>query len=85
VVGGKIIEMRPMTIMAGDYPGKPTYVIRLWCVSTKNADEAAVYARLEDVMPQVGDEIWWQAGHIYFDGDKRSLRKVAYSFDPRPK
>ena len=75
VVGGKIIEMRPMT----------TYVIRLWCVSTKNADETAVYARLEDVMPQVGDEIWWQAGRIYFDGDKRSLRKVAYSFDPRPK
>jgi hypothetical protein len=83
-VGGKIIEMRPMTITAGDYPGKPTKVVRLWCMDPRNGDEVAVYAEPAEIMPKLGDEVWWQSGRIYFDGDRRSLRKIAFSFTPKP-
>jgi hypothetical protein len=83
MVGGRIIEIRPMRIMAGTYPGKLTDVVRLW-VRNEPDDECAVYAEPANCMPKLGDEIWWQAGRIFFDKDRRSLRKVGYSFDPRP-
>ena len=89
MVGGKVIEAKPMTIMAGDSPGKPTEVIRLWCVETnrddRTPDECAVYAEAykDGQGPKVGENIWWQGGRIYFDDDKRDVRKVGFSFDPR--
>ena len=82
MVGGRIIEIRPMQIVAGAYPGKPTDVVRLW-VHNDPDDECAVFAEPADIMPRLGEEIWWQSGRIYFDQDRRSLRKVGYSFNPR--
>lgn len=82
MVGGRIIEMMPMRILAGTYPGRLVDVVRLWVHNEPN-DECAVYAEPAEIMPQLGDEVWWQSGRIYFDNDKRSLRKVGYSFNPR--
>ena len=84
MVGGKLIEIRPMRIVAGPYPGREMDVVRLWVVDTTYADdELAVFAEPADVMPELGDTIWWQCGQIMFDGDRHTLRKIAYSFDPR--
>jgi hypothetical protein len=82
MVGGRIIEIRPMTIKAGNFPGKLTEVVRLWVHNEPN-DECAVYAKIAEIMPSLGDEIWWQCGKIYFDKDRCSLIKVGYSFNPR--
>lgn len=85
-VGGKIIDIREMTITAGDYPGKPTRVKRLWCLDARNGynDETCVYAEWypDGTGPKLGDEVWWQSGKIFFDGGRQYLRKVAYSFSP---
>ncbi|KQP52971.1 hypothetical protein ASF34_00950 [Methylobacterium sp. Leaf106] len=48
------------------------------------ADETCVYAEPQTSMPEIGDDIWWQAGAIYFDGDQQHLKKVGYSFSPSP-
>jgi hypothetical protein len=79
--------MRSMRIVAGEYPGKLTNVVRLWVrdIRCDRDDECAVYAEPAEIMPKLGEEIWWQSGRIMFDNDKRSLRKIAYSFDPRSK
>lgn len=64
-------------------------VIRLWCVEAhtgnRTPDECAVYCEpyKDGEGPQVGESIWWQGGEIMFDGDKRTVRKVGFSFDPR--
>ena len=79
MVGGKVIEAKRMTVQAG-YPPKPVEVVRLWCVD--GHDECAVFGEVADIMPGIGDPIWWQSGKIYFDGDKRQLRKVGNSHDP---
>lgn len=83
MVGGTVIEAKPMRILAGTHPGTMQDVVRLWCVD--NMDECAVYAdpTSTEEMPSVGTRIWWQAGVIYFDQDRRTVRKVGYSFDPR--
>lgn len=81
MVGGTVIEAKPMRILAGTYPGTMQDVVRLWCVD--GMDECAVYAEHREDGPKVGDRIWWQSGKIYFDGDRRTARKVGYSFDPR--
>lgn len=85
-VGGKIIEIREMTITAGDYSGKPTRVKRLWCLDARNGynDETCVYAEwyLDGNGPKLGEEVWWQSGKIFFNNDSRTVRKVAYSFKP---
>lgn len=75
MVGGKIIEIRRMRTEGGKD------VVRLWCVD--KFDECAVYAEPFEVGPKIGDSIWWQSGIIYFDGDRQTLRKVGFSFDPR--
>lgn len=72
MVGGWIIEITPQ----GE--GRS----RIWCVD-RTGDECAVIVRNAPVMPNIGDEVWWQAGKVYFDNDKRELEKIAYSFDPR--
>lgn len=84
MVGGRVIEIMPMCVLAGPYPGQMTNVIRLWVHNPPN-DECAVYAEPAETMPALGDEIWWQSGRIFFDNDRWTLRKIGYSFDPRPK
>jgi hypothetical protein len=83
MVGGRVIEARRMRTESG------RDVVRLWCVETRTGnstpDECAVYSEpYEDgAGPKVGDSIWWQGGKIMFDGDRRTVRKVGFSFDPR--
>lgn len=71
-VGGWIIEIVP-----GDIPGET----QISCVN-REGDETAVLVEPAASMPSIGDEIWWQDGRVYFDGDKQSLRKIGNSFDP---
>jgi hypothetical protein len=33
-------------------------------------------------LPRHGEDIWWQAGKIFFDHDRQQLVKVAYSHAP---
>jgi hypothetical protein len=83
MVGGKLIEIKPMRLESG------REVVRLWCVEAhtgdRTPDECAVYSEPFEAGagPKVGESIWWQGGEIMFDGDKRTLRKVGFSFDPR--
>lgn len=85
-VGGRIIEILDMTITAGEFPGQPTRVKRLWCLDCRNgySDETCVYAEWypEGQGPRMGDEIWWQGGKIFYDCDRRAVRKIGYSFSP---
>lgn len=73
MVGGKIIEIRH------DRADK----VRLWCMD-RDGDECAVYVKPgADGLPNLGDEIWWQSGKVYFNKDKSSAQKLGFSFDPR--
>jgi len=78
-VGGRVIEIKPMTFEDG------TKVVRLWCVD--GTDETAVYCELFEGNegPRIGENIWWQSGKIMFDGDRRTINKIGFSFDPRPR
>jgi len=61
-------------------------VVRLWCAGNRRGelyDEIAVYAEPGPDMPKVGDKIWWQSGWIMFDRDRKKVRKIGNSFDPR--
>ena len=81
-VGGRLIEMRPYTLRDRDNPAFSRDVLRLWVVD-RSGDETIVYADPSaDVLPVIGDDIWWQAGKIYFNQDKNSLVKIAYSHSP---
>jgi hypothetical protein len=79
MVGGKLIEAELMHLDNG------TFVCRLWVIDPGNADEKCVDSEPFSVHqgPSLGEEIWWQSGKIYFDGDKRSLRKIGFSFTPQ--
>ena len=79
MVGGHVIEVRPMRLENG------RAVVRLWCVD--GSEECAVYADHYEpgAGPKVGDNISWQSGWIIFDSDRRTVRQVGLSFDPRPK
>jgi hypothetical protein len=68
-VGGRVIEVAPH----GDQ------LVRIWVVDSWGT-ETCVLAVPDDVMPGLGDEVWWQAGEVLFDGDRRSLKKVGASF-----
>lgn len=75
-VGGRIIERRPFTTEDG-----PASITRYW-VMDRNGDETVVYAKgfhMGSSGPQEGEEIWWQSGRIYFDGDKQWLEKYSAS------
>lgn len=76
MIGGRVIE----TVMTFTPGGR--LVRRLWVVDGQ--DELCVYAEpYEDGDgPAVRDAVWWQSGRIYFDNDKRSVRKVGFSFRP---
>lgn len=80
MVGGRIIELRPMTISMGT-GRKPLEVTRIWCMD-RDGSECCVYAERFVDGPGLGDEVWWQGRRIYYDGDKRWLKRVGYSFQP---
>ncbi|WP_306127948.1 hypothetical protein [Roseovarius sp. MMSF_3350] len=73
MVGGRVIEIAK--VAEGKW--------RIWCVN--GSDECAVFVEPDDAvgMPELGEEIWWQCGKVYFDGDQKQLRKIANSHDPR--
>lgn len=85
-VGGRITAIHNMTIQAGHSPGGPTKVKRLTCLdkSPSGTTETCVFAEwyAAGSWPSIGDEVWWTAGKILFDNDRRSVRKVGYSFSP---
>lgn len=86
MVGGTVIEVLPMTIRAGYYPGKMVDVVRIWCLD-RNGDERAVYVK-SNAKVETGDSVWWQGGTAFWTPKDRSmidvpLEKVAFSFDPR--
>mgnify|MGYP001812776850 CR=1 FL=1 len=73
MIGGKVIEITDR---------------RIWCVGigSDDGDECAVFYENDHKarLPALGEEIWWQAGRIYYGPrDEISLRKVANSHDPR--
>jgi hypothetical protein len=78
-VGGRLIEILPMRLEDG------RDVLRLWVVDCPHGapgfnDETCVYVEPQESLPAIGDQVWWQAGRIYFDGDRQHLVKVGYSF-----
>ena len=78
MAGGRIIEVQPMRLVETGVP-----VVRLW-VMDQHDTETCVYAREQDDMPSLGDEVWWQAMKIYFGpNDSKHLDKVGFSFSPR--
>ena len=61
---------------------------RIWCINGN--DELAVHFENDRNvrLPELAEEIWWQAGRIYYGGPdpkhgEISLRKVGYSHEPR--
>lgn len=71
-MGGWIIEIVP-----SDIEGET----QITCVD-RHGDECAVLVETAPAMPLVGDEIWWQSQTVYWDRDRRRLRKILNSFDP---
>jgi hypothetical protein len=77
-VGGHIIDMTPYRLRDG------TDTIRIWVCDPTYGDETIVFAEpfAPDDGPKLGEVVWWQAGRIFFDGDKRHLRKIGSSSPP---
>lgn len=71
MVGGWLIQIKETR------PG----VTQLWCAD-RNGDELAVDVETASAMPLLGDEVWWQSGWVYWDRDRRKLRKISNSYDP---
>lgn len=82
MIGGRIIENAIITLTD---EGKAYTRRRLWCVD--RGDEFAVY--VEDTPEAAslvpGETCWWQSGRIYARNDTLDLKKVGFSFDPRPR
>jgi hypothetical protein len=81
MVGGILIEKMPMVLTE---TGEK--VVRLWVKDTKTPDdERAIYVEptKPPLMPLLGKELWRQGSWVYYDNDKRKLKKIGYSFDPR--
>ena len=71
MVGGAIIQIKDL------HPG----VTQLWCVD-RYGDELAVDVETASAMPLIGDSVWWQSGKVYWDRDRRQLKKISNSYDP---
>jgi hypothetical protein len=82
MVGGILISIERGILQDSDNPGWSTSVLRLHVHDKYNSDEMIVYAKPADVLPKIGEEIWWQSGKIMFDNDKKFLNKFGYSFKP---
>lgn len=79
-VGGKIIEKVPYR-----FPEGAKNCVRYRVMDEYRPgwfDETFVCAEPADDEPQLGDEIWWQSGKIYFANDSKSLVKVGFSWSP---
>jgi hypothetical protein len=78
MIGGKVIESRA--------EGEKT---RLWVMDHRQtSDELLVYVETQAEMPQPGDDVWWQAGFVYWTpADHRfvdqRIPRIGYSFSPR--
>lgn len=72
-VGGRIIEKR-------EWVWNGRALVRYWVIDGNN--ETIVFAKPAKIEPELGDEIWWQSGKIYFDGDQQALEKVGNSTSP---
>jgi hypothetical protein len=81
MTGGVVIEV--MELIARTKPHKR--VNRLWCVDKQTHDEVCVHAEWypPGSGPKVGESIWWQAGSIYYDRDRKQVRKVGQSYRPK--
>jgi hypothetical protein len=85
-VGGAVIEVLEMTLRAeGDHPMKPVRVNRLWCVDRKTHNEICVFSHWypPGSGPKVGESIWWQNGWIFYDRDRKKIKKVGVSYRPK--
>lgn len=69
MVGGWVIQIAEIE------PG----VAELWCVD-RYGTETAVRVKTAPEMPESGDEVWWQAGKVHWDNDRRALTKIANSY-----
>ena len=81
MIGGVVIEVME-AISRGRVPKR---VNRLWCVDKRNHDEICVLAEWypPGSGPKVGESIWWQSQSIYYDGDRKQVRKVGLSYRPK--
>lgn len=85
-MGGSIIEVRETVIRAyGEHPRKAVRVNRLWCVDRNTWEEACVFTPWypPGEGPKVGDSIWWQSGLIFYDRDRKTVKKVGVSYRPK--
>jgi hypothetical protein len=86
MVGGAIIEVQEMTLRhEGSHPRRPVKVNRLWCVDKRTHEETCVFAQWypPDDGPKVGESIWWQSGWIFYDQDRKKIKKVGVSYQPK--
>lgn len=83
MIGGRIIENAVVTLTDGDQSYSRR---RLWCVDS-HGDECAVFVEdTEDAASLKPNETcWWQGGRIYARNDTLDLKKIGFSFDPRPR
>jgi hypothetical protein len=77
MVGGRLIEVAHL---AGANPA----IYRLWCVDGNDECAIRVQVGRDEALPEIGQEIWWQSGKVYFNNDKSWLPKIGNSYDPRP-
>lgn len=77
-VGGRLIEIATHILRDVDSPEYRRDVIRLWVID-RDGDETIAYAEPAEEMPRLGENIWWQAGKIFFDSDRKYLVKIANS------
>lgn len=73
-VGGRIVEIRNISATEA----------AIWVLDTNGqvSDETCVHVEIAPAMPLPGDNIWWQSGGVYWDSDRRTLKKIGYSHDP---
>lgn len=85
MVGGTVIEVCVVMVQRTSVNDVANHMwaLRLWCVGTgcEKYDERKVFAEIPDDIdpeqyPKVGDSVWWQGSWIYYDGDRKKLRKI---------
>jgi hypothetical protein len=74
MIGGKVIDVARRIDRTA-----------LWCLDHRTGDECHVYISPTDDVPALGDDVWWQAGKVYWTpADRRftdrPLTKVSYAW-----